>query len=720
MRTAKIFVVIAFAIVFWCFNRTHAQVQQNTGNTKQDPASRTQPKADQKGLDDIFSVVSDGRSFTAAKTERLVRLSPNAVTVITRRQIEDSGAHSLAELLRLVPGLNYRMTPMGNFYGIRSFGSTPFSTRVLLLVDGFPFNSPDKGGLSGHPSFDDFFPIEQIRRIEVVKGPGSVLYGQNAFQGIINIITRDPEENDKTELDFYGGASNRTRASITTGAKKNDFAYTFTGKFDRKQGPLEYQRTNDVEIAGGDAYFRAAYKHFEFTYLFHRDTYTPFQLSTEETDSPEQDLNMITAAYAGKITKSWSYTARALYNRRNGTTCAVCHDSRGNGTFLNGLPAPVDSEHETNQRAWFDLQFNYAPANGRHNLMFGAQYQADIVTKEIVQITDKVPEINTSGFFFQDEIKLSHNLTGTFGARLDDNSRTGVAVSPTASLVYQPLQNLIFRGLFARAYREPTWNEFFINQRFLPVLIPFGNTAVELRRVGNPLLQPEKINTAELGGEYFIKRNYSFKLDTFYSYIQDYIQAEDFTTLVGFGGSTPPRPADIGPGGPAMLAIAHNRLTPINTAGGEAEFHFRPSARFYGNFGYAFQTVNVNPATDSQSAYSPKHKFTLVLDAEPFHRIHANFNMNTVSSFSASMPGLTQGLTSIAPGGILFGRPIGQPYALANFSVAYEMPMQQDRRLRLSLNVNDLFNQKAQLNPIRAIDTGLRGTQVSLGINYKF
>ena len=219
MRTLKIFILIAFFITFYTLNRTSAQTQQDDKSSAEQQAEQAQKKEDQKGLDDIFSVVSDGRAFSASKTGRLARVSPNAVTVITRKQIEESGAHSLGELLRLVPGLNYRMTPMGAFYGIRSFGSSPFSSRVLLLVDGFPFNSPDKGGLSGHPGFDDFFPIEQIRRIEVVKGTGSVLYGQNAYQGIINIITRDPEENDKTEVDFFGGATDRTRASFTTGGK---------------------------------------------------------------------------------------------------------------------------------------------------------------------------------------------------------------------------------------------------------------------------------------------------------------------------------------------------------------------------------------------------------------------------------------------------------------------------------------------------------------------
>lgn len=717
MRVMKTLVVLALLGGLGWYRITDAQVKPADSNPPANAAAADEPT---KRLEDIFAVISDGRAMTATKTERLVRLSPSALTVITRRQIEEMGAHSLAEVLRLVPGLNFRMTPMGNFYGIRSFGSSPFSTRILLLVDGFPFNSPDKGGLSGHPGFDDFFPLEQIRRIEIVKGPGSVLYGQNAFEGVINIITRDPEESARAEVDFFGGARGRSRISVTTGGKRGNFGYTFTGKFNREEGPLEYQRRDGVKIRGGDAYFRSAYKGFELTYLLHRDTYDSFNFAGERTAEPEQTLHMLTLSYARQLNPAWSYRARMLYNRRDGTTCAACHDPRGNGTLINGAAANVSAEHETNQRAWANFQLNFTPVGSRHNVIFGVEHQLDRVTKNIVQRTDHERAINTTGAFVQDEIALSRNLIATLGVRLDENERTGSAASPTASLVYQPRGNLIFRALFGRAFREPTWNEFFINQRFLPQLIPIGASMVELRRVGNPNLKPEKINTAELGFEYFINRKYSLKADTYYSYVQDYIQSEDFNTLAGLGPFTLPRPAAIGPGPAALLAVAFNRKSPINSAGGEIEFRFRPIPQISGIGGYAYQAVNTNPRTDSQNAYAPAHKFTLILDAEPLRRLHANFNMNTSSSFTSSIPGLTSGQSSVAPEGILFGSRTGRGYALANLALSYQVLTRSEHQLRVMYSIDNIFNQKPQLNPLPAVNTGLRGTEHSVGVNFRF
>ncbi len=671
-----------------------------------------------RGLEDISAAVSDGRAAAPSKTERLAKLSPSALTIVTRKQIEEMGARSLAEVLRLVPGINYRVTPMGIFYGIRSFGSTPFSSRVLLLVDGFPFNSPDKGGLSGHPGFDDFFPVEQIRRIEIVKGPATVLYGQNAFQGIINIITRDPEEADQTVLDFLGGARATSRVSVTSGGKAKDRSYTLTGKLNRREGLLEYQK--DVRLLSGDAYMRANYKGLETTYLLHRDTYSPFPLAGGQSLPTQQNLHMLNLSYGGQLSRSWSFRVRALYNRRDGTTCANCHDFRASGTFRNDLPADLSSERETNQRTWFNLQFGYSPAKSRHNLILGTQYQLDNVHKEVVQRLDRERGLQVRGLFVQDEISLRPNLIATLGTRIDNHKLTGTSASPTAALAYQARSDFIVRALFGRAYREPTWNEFFINQRFLPQLIGSGAGLLELRRVGNPQLKPEKVNTGELGVEYYLRRNLSVKADGFFSAVQDYIEAEAFSARVGFGVATPPRPAVIGPGAAALLALAANRKEVIRTAGGEIEVQFRPWQRLHGVAGYAYQTLNLNPATDVQNAYAPSHKITVVVDTEPLQKLHVNFNMNSSSSFTASTPGLTMGLSPLAPDGELFGRRIGQGYALGNVHFSYDLPTRRDGVLRLSFLVNNVFGQRVQLNPISGVDTGLRGTELFFGANFKF
>src|SRR5437764_12817373 len=129
----------------------------------------------------------------ATKTEIPISKAPTSVTVVTAKQIRESGARTVPDLLRFVAGVNARWNPMTQTIDIRGFGENPFSNRVLLLIDGQPYNSGDTGGFPLSPAFD-LFPVQNIKRIEVVRGPGSSLYGENAFWGVVNIVTLSGED----------------------------------------------------------------------------------------------------------------------------------------------------------------------------------------------------------------------------------------------------------------------------------------------------------------------------------------------------------------------------------------------------------------------------------------------------------------------------------------------------------------------------------------------
>src|SRR6185295_7122421 len=134
--------------------------------------------------------------------------APGATFVITGEEIERSGAANIFDLLRRVPGVDIRYTPMGGHISIRSTGASPFSEEVLLLIDGSPYNSPDKGGFPGHPNYSGFFPLDRIARIEIVRGPVSVLYGANAFGGVVNIVSKKAADavTDQVEGTAVGAA----------------------------------------------------------------------------------------------------------------------------------------------------------------------------------------------------------------------------------------------------------------------------------------------------------------------------------------------------------------------------------------------------------------------------------------------------------------------------------------------------------------------------------
>jgi outer membrane receptor protein involved in Fe transport len=685
------------------------------------PILRAQGKGPKEiTTEDIFQLMEKGNVTTATKSERSLKKTPLAVTVITRQQLDETGAVSVIDALRLVPGMNTRLTPMGFAFGIRSLGATPFSSRVLILVNGAPYNSPDKGGLSGHPEYEDLFPIELVKRIEVVKGPGSALYGQNAFQGIINIITNDAKDSKGTYIDLFAGSRDTGQILLGQGGTLGGAAYSFTARVKRQGGPMEFQ--HGTMIKNGETYLDVRYKGLAVSYLADRDTSDPFVWGAANTLGTKQTLNVVSASYEKRIAPQWNSTSKVLYNRRDGNTCANCHDATGAGTIINGQTATPDlirSQHEANQRAWFNEQINWSPS-GLHSVVFGGEFQYDRTTKNIVQRLDSQPNVSTGAVFAQDEISLfDRKVIATVGGRVDRNEITGTAASPSASLVYVPHEKIALRAAIGRAFRQPTWNDLFISQRFIPIATISGGVPSELRRVGNPALRPEHVTTVEAGAEYFIGPAYSIKLDAFHSSIQDYIDAEGFTLAVGTA-TTPPRPAAIGPGTAARLAVASNRATSIRTGGGEIEFRAKPSRFVSGIVSYAFQQHSLNPITDAQAAYVPKHKVTAVVTANPTDKLSISFDVNTWSRFNTASAGLTFGLSNSAPGGILFGEHVGDPYAMGNLTVNYAFSKSPKGSWGIVLQARNLFNQRIQETPVPAVNTSMRGREALGKLYFKF
>src|SRR5260370_2548410 len=98
------------------------------------------------------------------------------------------------------------------------FGENPFTNRVVVLIDGVPYNDWNQGGFPQHPGLD-FFVLQNVKRLEVVRGPGSALYGENAFWGVINIVTLSGEALDGARLAGYGGAAPRTAPGAPVSAR---------------------------------------------------------------------------------------------------------------------------------------------------------------------------------------------------------------------------------------------------------------------------------------------------------------------------------------------------------------------------------------------------------------------------------------------------------------------------------------------------------------------
>lgn len=631
-------------------------------------------------LEDIFSLVSEGKVITATRTQRLMKTAPLAVTVITRAQIKDLGASTIGEALRFVPGMNARLTPMGGVLGIRSLGPSPFTERVLFLIDGTPYNSPDKGGYPGHPAYEDFFPIEHVKRIEVIKGPGSALYGQNAYFGIVNIITEDFKDKGTRSIVAQGGSRSTGRFAMSYGDSGTDWNYSFTGKYKTQDGPMNFNR--NVDVNSGDLFLKTNYKGFSLSYLFHKDDTSPFIFDLQRnirTVPTDQNLNFVDASYSKKFSEHLNWRVKGFFNRRNGNTCENCH----NPLSVGHPDAPVQNEDEINQRLFFNTQLDWVVAS--HRIIFGIDAQSDKTEKNIAKLPEADPTINNVAGYAQGEFNFADGKTIiTAGLRVDQNEVTDTSISPSISAVFLPAKKLVFRGSYGRAFRQPTWNDLFIDMKFLAGL-------PDIRLTGNPDVKTEKIDTFEAGLEYFFNPEFSAKSDFYYSNVQDFIE---------FGAGFP-------------RGFARNRDSDIHITGVDLEARFKPNTKFSAILGYALQSTDLKspaPGLDPDGAYAPEHKFTGIINVTPVDLLSFNFGFNYWSEFDSRR---------FAAGTINFGEEVGKPFTYANFQTVVKVPV-GGQRLNLGFLIKNVFDERVQLTPAVGNDDSLFGREFYGIISYDF
>jgi iron complex outermembrane receptor protein len=624
------------------------------------PAQQASDQAEPRG---VF-VPLDMVVYAPTKRTIELRKAPGAVTVITAEQISQLSARTLIDVLRLVPGFNARITPMGAAFAVRSFGDSPFTERVLLLIDGAPYNSPDKGGLPAHPGFD-LFPVEHIKRIEVIRGPGSAVYGANAFWGVINIITKRGADFENTELRVVGGGRDTQKFTISHGMAQGDVEWSVTANLRQETSPLRFLR--DVEYRYFDIYSDLRKGPVSLSIYNHWDSSSPFLMDKNVLNKAGNSIEQKTAGTAQLITiadltfdhrlsSQVDLQAKLFFNRREGNTCASCHNP---GSF--NEPYDVTFEKEINQRGFASVQVNYNPTP-HHLQTFGIEFTVDRIKKRVLMRPDADPQVTNVAIFTSQEVRISQDrVIATFGARYDQNEITDSSLSPRVSLVAEPLRGLILRSDFATAFRAPTWNDLFINHQLTP-------DSGGVRYLGNPDLKNEKIVAVEAGFEYWFSGNSAFKAIGFYDVVSDFITVFD---------------NEIRPG----IFQFRNATGDAKISGGEVELQLELSRTASGFVNYSYQRTRL-PNGQTRPAFAPKHKgaFGLSVSVSP------NLRFSTQGSYWGSFyPSSRERKRKVDR----FG-----PYALLDATVTALFPWQFGR-LEVSGILTNLLDDTTPQTPIR-------------------
>ena len=443
---------------------------------------------------------------SVSKRDEKLSDAPTSVFVITSEDIRRSGATSLPEALRLAPNLQVARVS-ANEYAIsaRGFNGTA-ANKLLVLIDGRSVYSPLFSGV-----FWDVqnVMIEDIERIEVISGPGGTLWGVNAVNGVINVITRSAAQT-QGGLVAVGGGNQEDRASLRYGGKLGEDGNfrVYATHFDMQDTETQSGETKDDSAHQSQVGFRADWQRNADSVMVKGDAYTgregqppPGSISISGVTLALGEINVTGANMISRWEHSWegagALSVQAYYDHTERSVPPTFEDSQG----------------------IVDLQLQYS-ANpiGAHTAVWGGEYRygMDRVTNsQYIALLPANLDQAWASLFAQDEIALLDGLRLTLGARTEHNDYTGTEFLPTARLAWNWAPNEMLWAAASRTDRAPSRLD---HDTFVP-----GQPPYLLR--GGPNVLAETADDYEIGYRGQITRAASFSA-TVYHTIYDRLRTQ--------------------------------------------------------------------------------------------------------------------------------------------------------------------------------------------------
>jgi iron complex outermembrane receptor protein len=581
--------------------------------------------------------------ITSTRTEQSMLDVPDAVTVITAEEIRDSGATSLTEVFAWVPGLEFmRNSATDVNMSMRGFNKAA-SSMVLAMID-------------GRTVYEDFFGVvswdrldvtlHDIERIEVIRGPGSALYGANAFLGTVNIITKK--------------ARDLPRAHIQVGAGVRGSLVSATGGYTTERaaikGSLQYRSQDHYRNEMGGS----------VTVPHRRDDTglreQKFNATLEYRLSDDTD---ITLSGGGARLKADIMTDVTTFGYEGPKYYAVLDLNKGPwkfqtfmehldldisalpGAILGGTPLFINDRIQSTTLD-FEVQREFSFL--KHQFVVGWNSRR-LVTDAPVVLGSREAE-TLHAFFVHDEYAITDSITGFIGARIDDHPKSGVSVSPRASLVFRVGEDSRIRASFARSFRNPTQIENYI------ALQTQTGPPVTIR--GEEDLDPIWVTAYGVGFEHMFGSSLRARLDLFYNVLEDH-KVFNLTSLA-----------------PPTLSWRNMDRTAIRGAELALEFKILENLRGFANY-------------SAQSAYGPHEGVT------PRHKGSAGLRGNLGSRTRFAITGVVMGHTRMEPGPSvsLPDRTVPSRFTVDTFLGVKLLP-----QFELGLHAKNLFNQVRSHHPM--------------------
>jgi len=516
---------------------------------------------------------------TASRYLQATREAPASVTVLTAEDFRNYGYRTLADALRSVRSVHVTYDRNYSYLGMRGFGlASDYNNRVLFLVDGHRLNDNIyDGALFGNEFILD---AESIDRVEIVRGPGSSLYGSNAFFGVVNVLTKRGEQLDGAELSASAGSFGAYRGRASYGRRLEDGADVLvSGSYHHAEGQTlyfpefddpatgnGYAREADGERAG-NAFARVSYegltlqgafvsraKHvptgpygtaFPSTRTVTWDDRGYLDLSFERTF--EDRLSLLARVY---LDGYWYRGDYEYEDTSSGTPVRYINKDSATGLWWGG-------EAQVTRPFLDDRVILTGGLELRHNLRQDQSNYDDLDPKQVY--LDSREDSWVFAAYGQADVAVADPLRLNAGVRYDYYSTYGRSITPRVALVARPVESTSLKALYGRAFRAPSAYELY-----------YSDNGVYQKAPGD--LDPETVDSWELAVEQDLARGVRVIGAGFYNSVSDLIA----TRL-----------------DPADGLVTFDNLSRARVAGGEIEVQARLECGLSGRVSYSYQDARL-------------------------------------------------------------------------------------------------------------------------------
>jgi iron complex outermembrane receptor protein len=616
---------IAFALILLIVGavpvRVHADATQNSQSS---PDDLKQLSLEQLGAVEVT---------TASKEPEEVWKTPAAIYVLTQEDIRRSGATNVPDLLRLVPGVEVAQIDSDHWaVGIRGFGSE-FSKSVLVLIDGRSVYTPLFAGVYWQLQN---VVLEDVERIEVIRGPGGTIWGANAVNGVINIIT-------KSAKDTHGALASVAAGNVDQGI--GDFRYGGgNGKgFDYRIYGMAFGRA---------AEFHPDHSSFDEWQMGQGGFRTDWQLNTRDSFTLQGDIYK---GYDGERVQI------SLYNPPSIETFNEPHNDAG-GDLVGRWRRQVNEDSDFQLQVYYDRTSQLSPQldetrntidvdflyhlkpNDRNDLLFGAgaRWSPDSITQKFDTL-DFEPHQETDSiysWFLQDQIAIiPDRLSLIVGSKFEHNNYSGFEIQPNVRAIWTPTDHQSLWVAVTRAVRTPSRLDTDLQLTdFLGQAA--GSPPLYLRLLGNKNFESEQLLGTEVGYRTLVAKKLYVDVAFFHN---------DYNDLYGYGPQSvvveappPPTPTRV------VLQLPITNATKGDTDGIEIAPDWKPFAWWELKGSYSFLhlfvqdnahagTFNSLLVTPSDNGSSPHHQ----VEMQSWFNLPKKFEFDVTYRYVSGLPAQT-------------------------------------------------------------------------------